>query len=146
MRTALRKREEAQALLEFSASVARHRIVRGRMVVLENPWSSGLWNWQPLCKQLRRLGCERHEAHLCAYGAAWKKPTGLSSNVPGFASAIRRCPGCRRHVALQCTVFVEGAGWHWRTSYAAAYPPASCSSKPPSGAYSPGRELLRDST
>ena len=87
---------------------------------------------------------------MCAYGAAWKKPTGLCSNLPNFASAVRRCPGCKRHVILQGSVFVEGVGWRWRTSYAAAYPPALCravarvlgDAAPPSAYSGPGEPLL----
>ena len=134
----------------FTVRVLQECFTHNVFVVLENPWASGLWSWQPLRRQLNRLGCELHEAHLCAYGAAWKKPTGLSSNVPGFGAAVRRCPGCRQHVVLQGSVFVEGIGWRWRTSYAAAYPPALCravagvlgDAAPPSAYCRPGEPLL----
>ena len=134
----------------FTVRILHECFVHNVYVVLENPLSSGLWGWQPLQRQLRRLGCERYEVHMCAYGAAWKKPTGLCSNLPNFADAVRRCPGCQQHVILQGSVFVEGIGWRWRTSYAAAYPPALCravarvlgDSAPPSAFCRPNEQLL----
>ncbi|CAK0850565.1 unnamed protein product, partial [Prorocentrum cordatum] len=110
----------------FTVRILQERFVHKVFAVLENPRSSGLWNWQPLRRQLRQLCCERREIHTCAYGAAWKKTTGLCSNLPNFSDAIRSCPGCQRHVILQGSVFVEGVGWRRRTSHAAAYPPALC--------------------
>ncbi|CAK0818425.1 unnamed protein product, partial [Prorocentrum cordatum] len=88
------------ACARFSVRVLDACARRGARVAVGNPWASRLWQWQPLTKQLRRLKCVCYRVDQCAYGAAWKKPTGLASNIE-IGSAARRCPGCQRHVALQ---------------------------------------------
>ena len=66
---------------------------------------------------------------MCAYGAAWLKPTTVVGTLPGIANLERRCPGGLRHVILQGTVtFVENGKKEncWRTSLAGRYPPRLC--------------------
>ncbi len=42
------KRAEAQELRIFSAKVAKHRLERCRMVLMENPWASDAWENETL--------------------------------------------------------------------------------------------------
>ena len=66
---------------------------------------------------------------MCAYGAAWLKPTSVVGTLPQLGKLERRCPGGLRHVILQGTVsFVEnGVRTNcWRTSLAGRYPPRLC--------------------
>ena len=68
METVLEKRHEAEALLQFSADVARHRILRGRMVLLENPWSSDAWEQTALEEVLLDPTIEFVRGDFCQLG------------------------------------------------------------------------------
>jgi len=98
----------------------------GIYVLLENPWSSGLWRWEPLRRELRRLGSVGQLVHMCAHGCAWKKPTCLHTNLPGSERLQRTCPGHKEHVRLQGTVLHPQLGRKWRTWFASAYPAGMC--------------------
>ena len=95
-------------------------------VVLENPWSSRLWSWAPLVRQLKRLGSRAHLVHTCAHGCAWFKPTCVHTNLPDSSSIEKLCPGHPRHVRFQGTIKHPAMGNKWRTHFASAYPSGMC--------------------
>ena len=97
--------------------------LHGVRIMLENPWSSQLWRWRPLARELARAGAAVLRFDMCCYGAAWRKPTGLATNVGTLGTLARCCPGHSEHVVLQGTVRHPTLGTRWRTHFAAAYPP-----------------------
>ena len=75
---------------------------------LENPASPKLLQWRPLRTQIERQRAVSVTLHMCAYGAAWLKPTTVVGTLPGFTNLGRCCPGGLRHVIFQGIVtFVE---------------------------------------
>ena len=93
-------------------------------VLVENPLSSRLWSWAPLAREFRRGGFYFVDFDMCAFAAAWKKPTRIATNLAGCAFLGRKGPGHRRHVVLHSIVKIPDEGSRWRTSFAAAYPVA----------------------
>jgi hypothetical protein len=96
----------------------------GVHVIVENPRSSGLWGWRPFARELKRLRASTVDLHMCAFDAAWFKPTRLCGTVPGLELMGRRCPGGVKHVVLQGLVEDASGKKRWRTSFASAYPAA----------------------
>ncbi|CAK0835822.1 unnamed protein product, partial [Prorocentrum cordatum] len=89
------------ACAKFSCRVVRACLGAGAQFVIENPRSSHLWSWPPLERLLRRAAAVRVELDMCAFGAAWKKPTLLVGNLQGLERMEARCPRHARHVVLQ---------------------------------------------
>jgi hypothetical protein len=138
-------------------TVSLLRLCRRHQVVwtLENPASSGLLTWKPFARQVVLQGATSQVAHMCAYGAAFKKPTAIVGTLPSLDGFARHCPGGLRHVQLQGTVTIEnevGRKSHWRTSLAGAYPPQFCrdlatryaAAAPPRSFVLPGEPTLSD--
>ncbi|CAK0862131.1 unnamed protein product, partial [Prorocentrum cordatum] len=75
------------ACAKFSCRAVRACLDAGAQFVIENPRSSHLWSWPPLESLLRRAAAVRVELDMCAFGAAWKKPTLLVGNLQGLARA-----------------------------------------------------------
>ena len=75
---------------------------------LENPASSKFLQWRPLRTQVERQRAVSVTLHMCAYGAAWLKPTTVVGTLP--------------------VTFVENGKKEncWRTSLAGRYPPRLC--------------------
>ena len=111
----------AKATTELLAAAA----AAGTMVIVENPASSSLWRWRPMAGALRRLGCRMFSFDACGFGAAWKKPTVLASNMD-LSFIERRCRRDHQHVPLQGLVRTGSGPWRWRTSFASAYAPELC--------------------
>ena len=85
MDTVLEKRQEAEALLQFSADVARHRILRGRMVLLENPWSSDAWEHAAMEEILVDPTIEFVRGDFCQWGKRDSESQKLIQKATGFA-------------------------------------------------------------
>ena len=113
------------ACAHFMLKVLRACRAAGAYVIIENPWSSGLWAWKPLKLELKKSKIFLGRVDQCVFGAAWRKPTGLAANLPGWPVCLT-CPGHTDHVQLQGTVNHPVHGNKWRTSYASAYPPGLC--------------------
>ena len=61
----------------------------------------------------------------CEYGAHFLKPTKFVGSLPGLETLSRRRQGGHIHEQLQRIAQVVSKSY-WRTSLAAAYPPALC--------------------
>jgi len=114
----------ALACAHMSRRLLRLCRLHGVHVVVENPRSSGLWTWRPFARELSLLKAAFVDLHMCAYDAAWLKPTRLAGTLPGLSRMARRCPGGVKHVVLQGLVTAPDGKQRWRTSFAAAYPAA----------------------
>ena len=77
--------------------------------MIENPATSGLWNYKPISKELVRLGCAEVPVDMCAYGAPYlrsqpcSRPTSLNCRpslgpvaVPSRTSICRVCVSSKR--------------------------------------------------
>ena len=106
----------------FSRRLPYHCRQHRAHVVIENSRSPGLWTWRPFAHELRLLKATTVDLHMCAYDAAWMKPTRLMGTLPGLESLARRCPGNVKHVVLQGLVTGADGRKRWRTSFASAYP------------------------
>ena len=94
------EREEEQPALDFLQKIFRKQHARQKMYLLEQPWSSALWNHLD-------LPGERQRTDQCQFGAINEedapilKPTGLLSNRT-LQRSILRCSGHgRAHGWLQ---------------------------------------------
>ena len=94
-------------------------------IVVENPATSSLWRWRPMADALQRLGCKQFFFDACGFGAAWKKPTVLASNMD-LSFIERRCSRDHPHALLQGLVRTGSGPWRWRTGFASAYAPGLC--------------------
>ena len=59
----------------------------------------------------------------CEYSAPFKKPTAFAGTLPGLDKLGRLCTHSAHGEQLRGQVLYEGK-WVWKTSLAAAYPPA----------------------
>ena len=73
--------------------------------MIENPATSGLWDYQPISKELVRLGCAEVPVDMCAYGAPYKKPTMFKTNIPELQTVARSCRCVVPHEHLQGLCF-----------------------------------------
>jgi len=107
---------------------------RGRPCVIENPRASRLWYFDET-EALIRGGATLLTLDMCAYGAKWRKRTGLlTSGLDEFGRAAlsRLCGGSSRccgrtgrpHILLKGKDAVSGRNW---TSLAQVYPRRYCS-------------------
>ena len=113
-----------RACVAFTAKVLRVAARYGVHIILENPARSSIFNEPEIARALVRLKAVRCDFDMCAYGAAWKKPTTVYTTLPAGPSLRRRCPapGAPR-VVLSGTVQLPGEKPRWRTAFASAYPP-----------------------
>ena len=74
---------------------------------IENPVSSGLFKWPPLCKSLSRHARASIVYDCCAFGAPYFKPTRIDSSLEHLSALARTCPGGHAHEHLQGTVRVR---------------------------------------
>ena len=107
--------------LRLVAECFRHNV----FWTLENPWSSGMFRYAPVARLLRRPSVAHAYIDMCEYQAHYKKPTAVIGTLPELHLLSRSCLGGHVHDILQGTVHVGGHKV-WRTSLAAAYPPALC--------------------
>jgi hypothetical protein len=124
-------------------------------VSIENPFPSGLFDVTAIAKPAQSLGLELVRYECCAWGATYRKCSQLRTNMRALAALGQRCKDLPEHTheQLEGTVRIMGGpavpapgsttkahrpqaaggpapGSHtvsvWKTSLAAAYPPAFC--------------------
>ena len=108
-RNATERRKEQRVLLEFVRAVAKHRLERGRLVLLENPWSSDGWEQKELEEVLTHPDMEFVRVDQCEFGLMdaesglrHLKPTGLAGNGGVMMRRLsRRCSGQHPHERLE---------------------------------------------
>ena len=104
-----RQREESRGLLEFSARVAQHRLERGRLVLMENPWVSDAWQHEALEEVLLDPAMDFARGDMCCWnkcdlvnGLPYLKPTGFVVNKGILAERLScRCRGGHDHERIQ---------------------------------------------
>eukprot|EP00435_Cladocopium_sp_Y103_P017747 s172_g4.t1 len=117
-----RERDEEMPIINFIKKKFKERSKRRKANILEQPWSSALWD------QLQDLPGERHRTDQCRFKACDEegnpilKPTGLHSDFL-LKHSVARCHGHhgRKHGWLQGAVNGKN-----RTTMAAVYPEALC--------------------
>ncbi len=70
-------------MLEFQAKVAQHRLERGRLALMENPWVSDAWEHEALEEVLLDPAMDFVRGDMCCWGKCdavsglpYLKPTG----------------------------------------------------------------------
>ena len=116
-----RERAEEQPCLDEVKKMCKKQHKQGKMFVLEQPWSSALW------QHLSELPGERQRTDQCQFGAQTEeglpvlKPTGFLSNRNLQRSKLRCSGHGREHGWLQGQV-----GGQNRTTLASVYPRKLC--------------------
>ena len=97
---------------------------------LENPISSKLWGFEPISRLLGLPGAGFVKFDMCRFGASFRKPTSLFTNLPGLKILMKRCNHNFRHTVLSGSVKISDASsgqrWISATSAAGAYPIDLC--------------------
>jgi hypothetical protein len=122
LETTKKERDEEMPTIQFIKKKFKERSRRKKGNILEQPWSSALW------EHLQDLPGERHRTDQCRFKACDEegnpilKPTGLQSDFL-LKHSIARCGGHhgRKHGWLQGAV-----GGKNRTTMAAVYPESMC--------------------
>jgi hypothetical protein len=122
LETTKKERNEEMPTIQFIKKKFKERSRRKKGNILEQPWSSALW------EHLQDLPGERHRTDQCRFKACDEegnpilKPTGLQSDFL-LKHSIARCGGHhgRKHGWLQGAV-----GGKNRTTMAAVYPESMC--------------------
>ena len=138
----------------FTVSLIKLCFANNVYFVLENPKSSALWRWEPLCKALRTSGSLDATFPMCAFGTPYQKYTRFSGTLPGLDSLNRVCCCGLPHEHLQGLVRVVHDGkpkWVWKTSLAGRYPARLCqaftkilaAAAPASGWRQPGEHTFK---
>ena len=99
----------AEKQAQFCVDEAKRQIKRGGRVLIEHPWSSGLWEFAPMKKLLKQM--HLCKASMCAYGLKCPdtgipvlKPTGLAVSHDDMVELAKCCPGHAQHrvIAGRC--------------------------------------------
>ena len=110
----------------FTVEVIRECSRCGVIWTLENPASSGLFRYEPIAALQSLPNFRDVHFHMCAFGAAHRKPTRIWTNASCLESLEHRCDGQHRHEILAGKVRQrENDGtWKWksRTELAGEYP------------------------
>ena len=68
---------------------------------IENPLSSKLWSQSSLIVEMAKHSTHDIVFDFCAYHAAYKKPTRISTNFVALLPLAKRCPGNHQHEPLR---------------------------------------------
>ena len=129
LRRARQKEAVGVALALFTARAIRLCIACNIFFTLENPQTSRLWEFGPIHDLFRNPKTHFFVLHMCGWGAPYKKPTGILTNMTALERLVRKCTRDHEHVALRGTerVVLDGQlRTRNRTAGAGAYPPALC--------------------
>lgn len=102
----LQNRRIAIKQADFVADQIKKQLRRGGRVLVEHPWSSGLWKHPPIAKVLKEMHLCRTD--LCAYDLIDPdsklpilKPTGVAVSHEDMKSLALQCPGHRCHKTVE---------------------------------------------
>ena len=102
----LQNRRTAIKQADFVADQIKKQLRRGGRVLVEHPWSSGLWKHPPIAKVLKEMHLCR--ADLCAYDLVDPdsqlpilKPTGVAVSHEDMKPLALQCPGHRCHKTVE---------------------------------------------
>ena len=88
----------------------------------ENPHTSMLWVFPEMKEVMEHATVIVVDLVYCSYGAPWKKPTRLITNVKAIAALASHCSGDHEHITLRG---VAPCGTLW-TRLACTYPAQLC--------------------
>ena len=101
----IHNRRVAERQVEFCIQQARRQLKRGGRVLIEHPWSSGIWTYAPMVKLLKQM--HLHKTDMCAYDLRCPdtnlpilKPTGLAVSHEDMVSLVKTCPGHEVHKVI----------------------------------------------
>ena len=67
----------------------------------ERPWTSIIFDYEPVVKCFAKYEVVRVVTDVCFYGAPWNKPTAISTNFVGLSVIGNRCCCTTPHLPLQ---------------------------------------------
>ena len=100
-------------------------------VSLENPWPSDLFLVSRIARAAETLNLKTVRYDCCAWGATFKKPSQLRTNMDALSALGKLCGDVRphQHETLEGKVTIEQGGRQvsvWKTSLAGRYVPDFC--------------------
>ena len=129
LRRARQKEAIGVALALFTARAIRLSIACNVSFTLENPQTSRLWEFGPIHDLFKNPKTHFFLLHMCGWGAPYKKPTGILTNIVDLERLVRKCTRDHVHVALRGSevVVIDGKKQtRNRTAGAGAYPRSLC--------------------
>ena len=97
-------KQQAKKQAQFCVDQIKKQLRRGGRVLLEHPWNSDLWKFEPLQKLFKSQQLTLTRNDMCAFGLTdpqsglpVKKPTGLAVSHPDMIDQAITCPGHREH-------------------------------------------------
>ena len=88
------------ALARVAIFIATAQLSVGMHFCLEQPESSLMWRFTPMAEFILAKSLLLFTFHACAFGAPWKKPTTILTNLLELYSIQRRCRCQRPHQVL----------------------------------------------
>ena len=95
---------KARKQADFCVDQIRKQLKRGGRVLVEHPWSSGLWNYPPMAKLIHQKLLTVCKGNMCAYGLRCPdteepilKATGLAVSHADMECLALQCPGHETH-------------------------------------------------
>lgn len=126
MEQQLIKSRYAKKQVDFCVQEIKKQIKRGGRVLIEHPWSSDMWKYEPMAKATKSMF--KCRADMCAYGladpdgTAILKPTALMVSHADMQSLALTCPGHHAHTI----VAGKGSDGENISSGSARYTPKFC--------------------
>ena len=118
-----------QATISLISAAGRANIY----ISIENPWTSKLWQWDPLAKLMHDFGLTRYRTDMCVWGAPFRKVTCFATNFHQLGNSIAKTCSCTiPHIRLQGMLLQPKPGSPgrfqnvWATHFASCYPPDLC--------------------
>lgn len=126
MEQQLRNRQYAKRQVDFCVQEIKRQVKRGGRVLIEHPWSSDMWRYEPMAKVTRSMF--KCRADMCAYGLTDPngtpilKPTALMVSHSDMQSLALTCPGHHKHTVIAG----KGSDGENISSRSARYTPKFC--------------------
>ena len=108
------------ALADVATKLCQAMSLIGCLWSWEQPWTSLMWIYAPVKAFLTKYCEALAYVDVCAFGAPWKKPTGLATNFDKILLLIRYCTCTKPHQILRGS----GPGGKAWTAIASPYWPA----------------------
>ena len=127
----LANKQQAKKQAQFCVDQIKKQLRRGGRVLVEHPWNSDLWQFEPLRKLLRAQQLTLTRNDMCAYdlkdpqtGLPIKKPTGLAVSHRDMVDQAVTCPGhaehrliagqsCGMSLSARCAEYTPTFVEHW---------------------------------
>ncbi|CAL1167843.1 unnamed protein product [Cladocopium goreaui] len=126
MEQKLRNRQYAKRQVDFCVQEIKRQVKRGGRVLIEHPWSSDMWKYEPMAKVTKSMF--KCRADMCAYGLTDSdgtpilKPAALMVSHSDMQSLAFTCPGHHNHTVIAG----KGSDGENISSRSARYTPKFC--------------------